>query len=158
MLLKTKVKLVLLHDLDMLNMIEKMKRSGLCFFGSKRYVKANNQRMPDYAKKQFSNYIIYQDANNLHCCSMSEYLHHKDLKWDSFMSIDIIMKILDKHWKRYRIEVDLHGPVELHDKLKEFPPALETLTPDIEELTRYQRELGANAGIIHNGLSMALIN
>ena len=74
------------------------------------------------------------------------------------MSIDFIMKILDKHWKRYRIEVDLHGPVELHDKLKEFPPALETLTPDIEELTRYQRELGANAGIIHNGLSMALIN
>ena len=53
MLLKTKVKLVLLHDLDMLNMIEKMKRSGLCFFGSKRYVKANNQRMPDYAKNNF---------------------------------------------------------------------------------------------------------
>ena len=68
------------------------------------------------------------------------------------MSIDIIMKIRDEHWKRDRLEVDLHCPVELHDKLKEFPPALETLTPDIEELTRYQRAIGANTGIIQNGL------
>ena len=52
MLLNTKAKLELLHDLDMLNMIEKMKRGGLCFVGSKRYVKANNQRMPDYDKDQ----------------------------------------------------------------------------------------------------------
>ena len=50
MLVKTRLKLELLHDLDMLNMIEKMKRGGLCFVGSKRYVKANNQHMPGYAK------------------------------------------------------------------------------------------------------------
>ena len=55
--------------------------------------------------------------------------------------------------KGYRLEVDLHCPVGLHDKFKEFPPALEALTPDIEGLTPYQREIGANAGIIHNGLS-----
>ena len=50
------------------------------------------------------------------------------------------------------MEVDLHFPVELHDKFKEFPPALETLTPDIEWLTPYQRNIGANAGIIHDGV------
>ena len=65
MLLKTKVKLELLHDLDMLNMIEKMKRGGLCFVGSKRYVKANSLHAPDYDKYQPTNYIIYLDANNL---------------------------------------------------------------------------------------------
>ena len=70
MFVKTRVKLELLHDLDMLNMIEKLKRGGLCFVGSKRYVKANNQHMPDQAKTQLSNYIMYQDANNLYGCSI----------------------------------------------------------------------------------------
>ena len=68
------------------------------------------------------------------------------------MSIDFILKILDDYSKGYRLEVDLHCPVELHDKFQEFPPALETLMPDIEWLTPYQREKGANTGIIHNGL------
>ena len=79
MLLKTKVKLVLLHDLDMLNMIDKMKRGGLCYAGSKRYVKANSQHVPDYDKHQPPNYIIYPDATNLYGCSMSEYLPYQDL-------------------------------------------------------------------------------
>ena len=47
MFVKTRVKLELLHDLDMLNMIEKLKRGGLFFVGSKSYVKANSQHMPD---------------------------------------------------------------------------------------------------------------
>ena len=53
MLLKTKVKLELLHDSNVLHMIEKMKRGGLRFVGSQRYVKANNQHMgKDYDKDQ----------------------------------------------------------------------------------------------------------
>ena len=36
--------------------------------------------------------------------------------------------------------------------IKEFPQALETLTPDIECLTPYQRDIGVNAGIIHDGV------
>ena len=79
MLLNTKAKLELSHNTDMLNMIEKMKRGGLCFVGSKRYVKANNQHMPDYDTDQQSNYILYLDANNLYGCSMSEYLPYQDL-------------------------------------------------------------------------------
>ena len=51
-MVKTRLKLELLHDLDMLNMIEKMKRGGLCFVGSRRYVKANSQHMPDYAETE----------------------------------------------------------------------------------------------------------
>ena len=50
------------------------------------------------------------------------------------------------------LEVDLRFPEELHDKFEEFPPALETLTPDIDWLTPYQQETGANAGIVHNGV------
>ena len=77
----------------------------------------------------------------------------KTSKWDISISNDFILKIRGDHWKGYRLEVDLHCPVELHDKFKELPLALETLTPDIEGLTPYQREIGANTGIIHNGLS-----
>ncbi|MFM7980491.1 MAG: hypothetical protein ACKPKO_14350, partial [Candidatus Fonsibacter sp.] len=48
MLLQKKVKLDLINDVDMLSMIERQKRGGLCFVGSKRYVKANNKYLPDY--------------------------------------------------------------------------------------------------------------
>ena len=154
MLLKTRLKLELLHDLDMLTMLEKMNRGGLLFVGRKRYVKANSQHLPDYANTQISNYIIYQDANNVYGCSMSEYLPYKDLKWDTFMSIDFILKIRDDQWKGYRLEVDAHCPVELHDKFKELPPAFESLMPDIEWLTPDQREKGANTGIIQNGFPL----
>ena len=60
MQLKTQAQLELLHDLDMLNMIDKMQRGGLCFVGSKRCVKTDNQHMPDYDPNKPSNYIIYK--------------------------------------------------------------------------------------------------
>ena len=84
----------------------------------------------------------------------------KHLRYQIFFSVkvDTISSTLDGNASGYILEVDLHFPVELHDKLTYFPPALETLTPDIDWLTPYQREIGANAGIIHNGFSMALIS
>ena len=42
MLLKTGIELDLITDLEMLKMVERAKRGGLCFVGSKRMVKANN--------------------------------------------------------------------------------------------------------------------
>ena len=122
----------MVHDLDMLNMREKKHRGGLCCVGRKRYVKANNQHMgKDYDPNQPSNYIIYQDANNLYGCSMSEYLPHKDLKFNNKIELDTILTTPDDNHTGYVFEVDLHFPVELHDKFEEFPPALKTLTPDI---------------------------
>jgi hypothetical protein len=40
MLLKTKVELELIHDIHILDIIERQKRGGLCFVGSKRHVVA----------------------------------------------------------------------------------------------------------------------
>ena len=78
MLLHTKINLQLMHDNDMLNMMEKMQRGRLCFVGSQRYVQANNKHMGKYYDpNKESNYIIYEDANNLYGCSMSEYLPYK---------------------------------------------------------------------------------
>ena len=108
MLRKNQVKPDLLHNLDMLKMIGKMKRGGLCFVGSNRYVKANNQRMPDYGPNKPSYDIIYEDANNLNGCSMSEYLPHKDLKINNNAELDTILNTPDDNDTGYILEVDLH--------------------------------------------------
>ena len=63
---KTKVKLDLLTDIDMLLMVEKGIRGGLCH-GIHRYAKANNKYMKDYDKNKESSYIQYWDVNNLYC-------------------------------------------------------------------------------------------
>ena len=53
---KTKVKLELLTDIDMLLMVEKSIRG---------YVKANNKYIKDYNKNKDSSYLQYCDANHL---------------------------------------------------------------------------------------------
>ena len=68
---KTGVKLELLTDYDMLLMIEKGIRGGICQ-ATHRYAKANNQYMKNYDKKNESSYIEYLDANNLHRWAMSQ--------------------------------------------------------------------------------------
>ena len=53
---KTKVKLDLLTDIDMLLMVEKGIRGGICH-SIYRYAKANNKYMKDYDKNKESSYI-----------------------------------------------------------------------------------------------------
>jgi hypothetical protein len=74
MLPMTGIKLDLITDLSMLDMIEKMKRGGVCFVGSKRHVKANNKFLQHFDPKNHSNYILHVDANNLFGWAMSQVL------------------------------------------------------------------------------------
>ena len=62
---KTKVKLELLTDVDMLLMVEKGIRSAI-----NRYAKANNMYMKDYDKNEDSSFLKYLDANNLNGWAM----------------------------------------------------------------------------------------
>ena len=55
---KTKVKLDLLTDIDVLSMVEKVIRGGICH-SIYRYEKANNKYMKDYDKNKGSSYIQY---------------------------------------------------------------------------------------------------
>ena len=59
---KTGVKLELITDYDMILMIEKGIRGGICQ-ATHRYAKANNKYMKNYDKNNESSYIEYLDAN-----------------------------------------------------------------------------------------------
>ena len=77
---KTGVKLELLTDTDMLLMVEKGTRDGICQ-ATHRYAKANNKYMKNYNKNIESSYIEYLDANNLYGRAMSQKLPVNDFKW-----------------------------------------------------------------------------
>ena len=70
---KTGVKLELITDYDMLLMIEKEIRGGICH-ATHRYAKANNRYMKNYDKNTELSYVEYLDAKNLYGWAMSQKL------------------------------------------------------------------------------------
>ena len=62
---KIEVKLELLTDLDMLLMVEKGIRGGICN-AIHQYAKDNNKYMKDYGKNKESSHLNYWNVNNLH--------------------------------------------------------------------------------------------
>ena len=68
---KTGVRLKLLTYVDMLLMVEKGIRRGICH-AIHRYAKANNKYMKNYDKNIESSYLMYLDANNLNGWAMSQ--------------------------------------------------------------------------------------
>ena len=77
---KTEVKLELITDYDMILMIEKGIRGGICQ-ASHRYAKANIKYMKNYDKNIESSCMQYLDANNLYGWTMSQKLPVNDFKW-----------------------------------------------------------------------------
>ena len=69
-LLKTKVKLELLTNIDMLLMAEKGIRGRICH-AIHKHTKANNKYIKNYYKNIESSYLMYLDANNLYEWAMS---------------------------------------------------------------------------------------
>ena len=70
---KTEVKLELLTDIDMLLMVEKGIRGGICH-AIHQYAKANNKYMKDYDKNKESSYLKYWDVTDLYGWEMPQKL------------------------------------------------------------------------------------
>ena len=70
---KIEVKLELLTDMDMLLMVEKGIRGGICN-AIHQYAKDNNKYMKDYDKNKESSHLNYWDVNNLYGWAISQKL------------------------------------------------------------------------------------
>ena len=111
---KTGVKLELLTDYDMILMIEKGIRGGICQ-ATHRYAKVNNKYMKNYDKNIDSVYIEYLDANNLYGWAMSQKLPVNGFKWIkqkklSKFNEDFIKNYDENSNKGYFLEVNIDYP------------------------------------------------
>ena len=120
---KTEVKLELLTDADMLLMVEKGIRGGICH-AIYRYAKANNKYMNNYNKDKEESFLQYLDDNNLYGWAMSQKLPVNGFKWKKNMSKfnEEFIKNYDEYSdKGYILEVDVKYPKNLHGLHEDLP-------------------------------------
>ena len=120
---KTKVKLDLLTDIDMLLMVEKGIRGGICH-SIYRYAKANNKYMKDYDKNKESSYLKYWDVNNLYGWAMSQKLPVNNFEWikeTSQFNEDFIKNYIEESDDGYFFEVDVQYLEMLHELHNNLP-------------------------------------
>ena len=122
------VKLELLHEQEMIDMIEDGIRGGVSMI-SHRYSKANHPSLENYDSQQPHKYISYLDANNLYGWAMSHPLPTHGFK---MMTKDEL-----ENWKEHPciLMVDLEYPKELHKLHNDYPLAPEKIIVDkVEKL------------------------
>ena len=120
---KTKVELESITDIDMVLMVEKRIRVGICQ-AIHRYAKANNKYMKNYNKDVISSYLTYLDANNLCGWAMSQKLPANGFKWVKKLSRfneTFIKNCNENSNTGYYLEVDIDYPKKLFDLHKDSP-------------------------------------
>ena len=90
---KTKVKLDLLTDIDMLLTIKEDINEGTCH-SIYQYTKANNKYIKDYDKNKELSYLQYWEANNLCSWAMPQEFPVNNFEW--IKVLHHLMKISQK--------------------------------------------------------------
>ena len=114
---KDRNKIRIVTDIDMLLMVEKRTRGGICQ-AIHRYAKANNKYMKNYEKNIESSYLMYLDANNLYWWAISQKLPvdgFELIKNLSEFNEDFIKNYNEDSNKGYFFEVDVEYPKNLHN-------------------------------------------
>ena len=101
---KTRIRLELLLDPDMLLMFEQGIR-GEITQAIHRWARANNPYMESYNPNEKTKYLQYLDANNLYGWAMSQALPTGGFKWVDIKT-DEISKLVKDKTKGYLLEVD----------------------------------------------------
>ena len=133
---KINIELELLTDYNMLLMVEKGIRGGICH-SIHRYAKANNKYMKNYNNNEESSYIQYLDANNLYGWVMSKNLPVNGFKWldndktagpsslersaKHVINEEFIKNYSENDKKGYILEVDVKYPKKLHELRSDLP-------------------------------------
>ena len=124
---KTNIELELLTDYDMLLMVAKGIRGGICH-SIQRYAKGNNKYMKNYNNNEESSYIQYLDANNLYGWTMSKKLPTNGFKWidnnekgKHIINEDFIKNYNENNDKGYILEEDVKYPKRLHELHNDLP-------------------------------------
>ena len=117
---KIGVELELLTDINMLLMVEKRIRAGICH-AIHRYAKAFDKYMKNYDKNIISLYLEYLEANNLYGHGMSQKVSGNNFKWIEKLSKfdkDFIKDYDENSSKGYILEVDVEYPKNLFNLRK----------------------------------------
>ena len=128
----TRVKLELITDNDMLMIVEKGIRGGICN-AIYRHAKANNTYMKNCNKNIESSYLEYLDANNLYGWAVLQKFTVDGFKW---IEKDNLSKFDEKFIKNYDENSDKGYILEVH---VEYPKNLHKLHSDLPFLPERMR-------------------
>ena len=159
---KTKLKLELLTDIDMLLIVEKGIRGEICQ-AMHRHAKVNNKFMKNYDKDITSSYLTYLNANNLYGWAMSQKLPVNGFKWIERLSRfneRFIKNYNENGDKGYFLEGDIDFPKELfnlHTDLPFLPERkkvnkCEKLICSIEDKEKYVVQIRTLKQALNHGL------
>ena len=162
---KTRVRLELLTNPDMLLMFERGIRVGITQ-PVHRYASANNKYMRDlYNPNKESSYLQYFDANNLYGWAMSQPLPTSKFKWVNIDPSQIHTLAASKI-KGYLLEVDVRYPTDLHDSHNDLPfmcekvkiNKVEKLAPNLRDKKNYVIHIRALDQALRHGLVLERIH
>ena len=141
---KTRIRLELLLDPDMLLMFEREIRGGITQ-SINRWAKANNPYMDsEFVPDKPTRYLQYLDANNLYGWAMSQPLPTGGFKWVG-IEPSKISQLAKRKSKGYLLEVDDRYNRELQDSHNNLPfmcermkiNGIEKLIPNLYDKKRY---------------------
>ena len=162
---KTRIRLELLLDPDMILMFERGIRGGITQ-SVNRWAKANNPYMgSEFDPDEKTNYLRYLDANNLYGWAMSQALPTRGFGWVDIKP-DKISKLAKRKSKGYLLEVNVRYPKELHNSHNDLPfmcermkiNGVEKLIPNLYDKKRYVIHIRALDQAIKHGLVLECIH
>ena len=162
---KTRIRLELLLDPDMLLMLERRIRGGITQ-SVHRWAKANNPYMgSEYKSCEPTRYLQYLDANNLYGWAMSQPLPSGGFRWADIKPDDVGV-LTNSSKKGYLLEVGVRYPRELHDYHNDLPfmcgcmviGGVEKLAPSLCYKKRYAIHVRALDQALKHGLVLERIH